>query len=324
MISALVNSTVSLPTKIVLDKSRHYSAEINSRYQNPSMEMQHQACIAVFEKVESAFPGEFQVAPETPHSVSSSSVHKPTVMPSTSTPVGCCVVTPAVPQAQPTSFPMHTSWHPTTLRHLLQCQPHIMPYLLIILLLQPIPSAYHQPHSYYPTPSHHHQPVYMSSPPPPPPAGYYQHHQSAPAPTIYYQAVAPQQPPPQAIITPAPTPCEPIYVSVAATPLNPIWTFLTFRFDNNKKCELTILNEHALTIFHMIFLLTHYLFHFLFYSMFFIVTFYLSFSGSYFGCWKTIHQICQCLLHSLVCDFSCIFLHFWCSMHFRCGPPWRR
>jgi len=51
MISALVNSTVSLPTKIVLDKSSHSSAEIKSRYQNPSMEMEHQARIAVFEKV---------------------------------------------------------------------------------------------------------------------------------------------------------------------------------------------------------------------------------------------------------------------------------
>jgi Zn-dependent peptidase ImmA (M78 family) len=43
---------------------------------------------------------------------------------------------------------------------------------------------------------------------------------------------------------------------------------------------LTILNEHALTIFHKIFLLTHYLFHYLFYSLSFIVTSYLSFSGS--------------------------------------------
>ena len=39
MISSLVNSSVSLPTKIILDKSRHGSAEINARYQLPSKEM---------------------------------------------------------------------------------------------------------------------------------------------------------------------------------------------------------------------------------------------------------------------------------------------
>ena len=32
MISSLVNSSVALPTKIILDKSRHGSAEINARY----------------------------------------------------------------------------------------------------------------------------------------------------------------------------------------------------------------------------------------------------------------------------------------------------
>jgi len=52
MISSLVNSSVSLPTKIILDKSRHGSAEINARYQLPSKEMQHQARLAVFEKFE--------------------------------------------------------------------------------------------------------------------------------------------------------------------------------------------------------------------------------------------------------------------------------
>ena len=54
MISSLVNSSVALPTKIILDKSRHGSAEINARYQLPSKEMQHQARIAVFEKFEDA------------------------------------------------------------------------------------------------------------------------------------------------------------------------------------------------------------------------------------------------------------------------------
>ena len=52
MISSLINSSVSLPTKIILDKSRHGSAEINARYQLPSKEMQHQARLAVFEKFE--------------------------------------------------------------------------------------------------------------------------------------------------------------------------------------------------------------------------------------------------------------------------------
>ena len=54
MISSLVNSSVALPTTIILDKSRHGSAEINARYQLPSKEMQHQARIAVFEKFEDA------------------------------------------------------------------------------------------------------------------------------------------------------------------------------------------------------------------------------------------------------------------------------
>ena len=54
MISSLVNSSVALPTKIILDKSRHGSAEINARYQLPSKEMQHQARIAVFDKFEDA------------------------------------------------------------------------------------------------------------------------------------------------------------------------------------------------------------------------------------------------------------------------------
>jgi hypothetical protein len=58
----------------------------------------------------------------------------------------------------------------------------------------------------------------------------------APAPNMYYKAVATQQPPPQVIITPGTTPCEPIFVSVAAPPPALIWTFLTFWFDNNKKC----------------------------------------------------------------------------------------
>ena len=81
MISDQIKSTDSIRNKIALDKkSRHSSAEINSRYQYPSVEMQHQACVAVFEMVKSAFP------PETPQSVSSSSVAA-TVMPSTSTPV---------------------------------------------------------------------------------------------------------------------------------------------------------------------------------------------------------------------------------------------
>ena len=53
MISSLVNSSVSLPTKIILDKFRHGSAEINARYQLPSKEMQHQArLVADFEKCE--------------------------------------------------------------------------------------------------------------------------------------------------------------------------------------------------------------------------------------------------------------------------------
>ena len=48
MISSLVNSSVALPTKIILDKSRPGSAEINARYQLlPSKEMQHQTRIAV-------------------------------------------------------------------------------------------------------------------------------------------------------------------------------------------------------------------------------------------------------------------------------------
>ena len=54
MISSLVNSSVALPTTIILDKSRHGSAEINARYQLPSKEMQHQARIAVFEKFDDA------------------------------------------------------------------------------------------------------------------------------------------------------------------------------------------------------------------------------------------------------------------------------
>ena len=127
MISALVNSTESLPTQIVFDKSRHSSAEINSRYQNPSMEMQHQAFVAVFEKIASAFP------PETPQSVSSSSVHKPTVMPSTSTPVGCCVVTPAVPLAQPAS------------QYFLLVSNHPPP-------PPPVPTTYHAISAYHPPP----------------------------------------------------------------------------------------------------------------------------------------------------------------------------
>ena len=53
-ISSLANSSVALPMKIILDKSRHGSAEINARYQLPSKEMQHQARIAVFEKFEDA------------------------------------------------------------------------------------------------------------------------------------------------------------------------------------------------------------------------------------------------------------------------------
>ena len=60
---------------------------------------------AVFEKIASAFPT------EEPQSVSSSSV-LPTVIPSTSTPVGCCVVTPANPQAQPASQYFLASNHP--------------------------------------------------------------------------------------------------------------------------------------------------------------------------------------------------------------------
>ena len=39
-ISALVNSAVSLTTKIALDKSLHSLAEISSRYQKHSMDMQ--------------------------------------------------------------------------------------------------------------------------------------------------------------------------------------------------------------------------------------------------------------------------------------------
>ena len=54
MISSLVNSSVALPMKIILDKSRHGLAEINARYQLPSKEMQHQARIAVFEKFDDA------------------------------------------------------------------------------------------------------------------------------------------------------------------------------------------------------------------------------------------------------------------------------
>ena len=54
MISSLVNSSVALPTKIILHKSRHGSAEINARYQLPSKEMQHQARIAEFETFEDA------------------------------------------------------------------------------------------------------------------------------------------------------------------------------------------------------------------------------------------------------------------------------
>ena len=49
MISDQIKSTDSIRNKIALDKkSRHSSAEINSRYQYPSVEMQHQACVAVF------------------------------------------------------------------------------------------------------------------------------------------------------------------------------------------------------------------------------------------------------------------------------------
>ena len=52
MISSLFNSSVALPTKIILDKSRDGSAEINARYQLPSKEMQHQARIAVLRCLE--------------------------------------------------------------------------------------------------------------------------------------------------------------------------------------------------------------------------------------------------------------------------------
>ena len=39
MISSLVNSSVALPMKIILDKSRHGSAEINARYQQAAIKV---------------------------------------------------------------------------------------------------------------------------------------------------------------------------------------------------------------------------------------------------------------------------------------------
>ena len=73
-----------------------------------------------------------------------------------------------------------------------------------------------------------------------------------------------------------------------------------------KKCELTIVNEYALTKFHTIFPLTHFLFHFLLYSLLVIFTSYLSISVSYFGCLTTSCRIfdacynhsCMTILHA--------------------------
>jgi hypothetical protein len=54
-----------------------------------------------------------------------------------------------------------------------------------------------------------------------------------------------------------------------------------------KKCKLTIVNEHALTIFHTNFPLTHFLFHYLFYSVLISVASCPSVSVSCFlGCLK--------------------------------------
>ena len=78
------------------------------------------------------------------------------------------------------------------------------------------------------------------------------------------------------------------------------WNFVA----TTKKCELTIVNEYALTKFHTIFPLTHFLFHFLLYSLLVIFTSYLSISVSYFGCLTTSCRIFDaCYNHSCVTIF---------------------
>ena len=72
-----------------------------------------------------------------------------------------------------------------------------------------------------------------------------------------------------------------------------------------KKCELTIVNENMLTVFHTIFPLNHFFFHFLFYSLLVvIVTPYLSISVSYFGCLKhrVEFSILACYNHAFLCN----------------------
>ena len=82
------------------------------------------------------------------------------------------------------------------------------------------------------------------------------------------------------------------------------WNFVATRTATTKKCELTIVNENALTNFHTIFPLTHFLFHFLFYSLLVIFTSYLSISVSYFGCLTTSCRIFDpCYNHSCVTIF---------------------
>ena len=129
MISSLVNSSVSLvPTKIILDKSRHGSAEINARYQLPSKEMQHQARLAVFEKFEDnedqhktpeKYSSDLAVVP--PDVKKSAEISIPIDDPI----VDCKVVllpssTNPTPHAHPPGAPIHYYSH-----HLLQTPQHI-------------------------------------------------------------------------------------------------------------------------------------------------------------------------------------------------------
>jgi len=106
-----------------------------------------------------------------------------------------------------------------------------------------------------------------------------------------------------------------------------IWNFVA----TTKKCELTIVNEYALTKFHTIFPLTHFLFQFLPYSLLVIFTSSLSISVSYFGCLTTscrffdaCYEFWMLVTIILVWPsyFSCLpvywYRHIRWSMHFWC------
>ena len=124
MISSLVSYSVALPTKIILEKSRHGSAEINARYQVPSKGMQHQARIAVFEKFEDKAKDQLEtpdidtsdfafVLPDVNKSVGiSTPIYDPTV--------DCKVVlmsaTAVAPPAAVAPAPVHYNSHPPQTR----------------------------------------------------------------------------------------------------------------------------------------------------------------------------------------------------------------